>query len=757
MKPVRLPIMAAIAAALLLLVPSALPAADDTPPARIVRIAIQGNRFVETATIRSRMATAEGSLFDPDKVSDDIRSLYAMGYFDDIQVAAEGFEGGLALTFTLREKPVIARIDFRGNDAVKTDDLRAQIDLKTNTMVDEYSIKVNIERLRAYLSTKGYYRASVDYRFERVDENEQAVVFLITEGEKIRVGTISVEGNTQVDDDEIIGVMKTETKGIFSFLTGSGILVSQQLEEDAGRIRSHLANQGFVKARVEPPTVKIDEAAGSIAITVTVHEGIRYKTGTVEIFSDDVLTEADIRAVVRTETGQVLTRDGINRDVAQVTALYAERGFAFARADMLYGFDDAAAVVNLRLVVDHGPRVRVGRITIFGNTITRDNVVRREILLREGEFFSSKLLSRSRQRLMNLGFFDKVDITHERRGEDLVDINVTISERLTGMVQVGLGYSSETKIGGVFKITQDNLFGWGHKLQGSLDYAQARKEYSITYDNRAVFDSGFNAGFKLYDLTNDYDEYDKKTQGGALTIGHSLWEFMRASITYSNTTDEVTNVADDASDIIKAEEGINDTRSLTTVLSRNSKNDYFTPSSGSLTELRFEYAGGFLGGENYYTRWEAEHTQFVPLFWEFVFSLHGEYGQIDGFDGREVPIYKRFFMGGVTSVRGFRNRSLGPRDENDDNTGGFTKVLFNAEIVFPLIKEQRLMGVLFYDSGQVFGLDEDVDLGLLRSSVGAEVRWFSPMGPLRFVWGYPLEQEPGDERNVFDFTIGTMF
>ncbi len=756
MKPARLPIIAALAAAVFLVI--APPAgAEDTPPAKILKIVIQGNRFVEAATIRSRMATAEGMTFDPEKVSDDIRSLYAMGYFDDIQVAADGFEGGLALTFTVREKPVIARIDFRGNDSVKAEDLRAQLDLKTNTMVDEYSIKMNVERLRAFLATKGFYRASVDYRFDRVDDHEQAVVFLITEGEKIRIRTINIEGNTQVDDDDILDAMKTEQEGFFSFMTGSGILVTQQIEEDANRIRSFLANQGFVKARVEPPAVRIDEATGSITVTITVHEGVRYTTGTVEISGDDVFSEAEIREAVKTASGEVLTRDGINRDIAQVTALYAERGFAFAKADMLYAFDDASGIVNLRLAVDHGPRVRVGRINILGNIITRDNVIRREIMLREGEHFSSKLLARSRQRLMNLGFFDKVEITHDRRGEDVVDVNVTISERLTGMVQMGIGYSSETKLGGIFKITQDNLFGWGHKIQGSLDYAQARKEYSVTYDNRAILDSGFNAGFKLYDLTNDYDEYDKRTKGGTLTIGHSLWEFMRGAITYGDTTDEVSDVADDASDLIKAEEGINNTHSLTTVITRNSKNDFFIPSRGSVTEVRFEYAGGFLGGENYYTRWEAEHTHFIPLFWEFVLSLHGEYGQIDGFDGHEVPIYKRFFMGGINSVRGYRNRTIGPRDENDDNTGGYTKVMFNAELVFPLIKQQRLMGVFFYDSGQVFDLEEKTDLGLLRSSAGAEVRWFSPMGPLRFVWGFVLNQEPDDERNVFDFTIGTMF
>lgn len=733
------------------------PAAGEDAPAVVRKVVIEGNVLIETETIKSRLQTTENEVFDPEIISEDIRSIYNLGYFDDVRVKADGFEGGLAITFIVKEKPIIASIEFKGNKEVKYDKLRENTGLQTDKVVDEYEIRMSVERLLAFLHEKGFYQAKVDYILEEIAENEVSLIYLISEGESLWVTEIKVVGTRLIDEDDIKGVMKTKEKGLFSFFTHSGTLQARQLEEDVLRIIAFLYNNGHLKARVDDPRIEIDEIKKEIRIIINLVEGPRFMIGNLNVEGDELFSSREIQEAMKTRSGQVFKRDTLARDLSTITGLYTAVGYAFCRVDYRTDMDDIKQIVDLDFIIDRGPKVKVGRIKITGNQTTRDNVIRREITLREGEYFSSKSLVRSRQKIMNLGYFDKVDVTTAPRGEDILDINIDVTERMTGMLSLGVGYSSEDKFGGIFKITKDNLFGKGYNLQSSIEYSSTRQEYNIYFSNPSLWDSPYSLAFRVYDYTADYAQYDRASIGGSVTVGRSIGEYFRGYVTFKNENVEVMNIEENVSNIIRAQEGKNTTRSTTLKLVRDTRDNYFNPTRGTNLQFRGEYAGGFQGGDNYFSKYEAESTIYLPLFWKLVYSLHGEFGQVQGFSDREVPIYERFFLGGINTVRGFQARSIGPKDENDDPVGGHKKVFFNNEITFPISEEQRLMGVLFFDAGQAFGKDESIDLGTLRTSVGAGIRWFSPIGPFRIEWGYILDPEPGEQRSDWQFSIGTVF
>jgi outer membrane protein insertion porin family len=731
--------------------------AQEEKPAVIKKIIIQGNNLIEEETIRTNLQTIEGSYFDPEIVSEDIRSLHRMGYFEDVQVDAVGFEGGLAVTFTIKEKPLITRVDFEGNKEVKTEDFMENIDVKPNTVVDDYEIRSTIEEVLFFLHEKGYYEATVDYRLDPITEGEYSLVFIVDEGPKLMVGKIEIIGNEEFSDRQIKKAMKTKEKGILSLFTARGKLKTRELEEDGLRILAFLYNNGHLKAKVDDPQISIDKEKNEITVTVTLTEGPRYRVGELNVTGDEYYTTEKILKEVKTAPGKVFKRDDFAKDILAVTTLYTDIGYAYANVDTPTELDDEQALVNITMSVDKGPLVNVGRIYITGNTITRDNVIRREIQLKEGELFSSKDLAQSRQRLMNLGYFDKVDVTTEPGPDDLINIAVNVEERLTGTLTFGGGYSSEDGVGGIIRLTQDNLWGRGQKIQVSAEINQKSQEFNIYFADPAVFDSPYSFAIRTYNETREWDAYDEQSTGGNISVGRSLGGLVRGSLTYTLELVDVFNVIEDASPIIKSQEGENLTSKFTLRLHRDTRNHFFNPTRGSRHEVRGEWAGSYLGGDIHFQKYEAESVFYFPLFWKLVLSLHGEAGIIEGLKDEEVPIYELFFAGGLYSIRGLERRQASPKDETGEPIGGHKKVVFNVETIFPIAEAQGLLGLFFFDAGYAFDNDLAFDEGRLRTSIGAGIRWLSPFGPFRLEYGYNVDPEPGEPGGQWQFSVGTAW
>ncbi len=723
----------------------------------VKKVLIGGNKLIEEETIRDRIQTEEGTLFDPEIITEDIRSLYRLGFFEDVTVDASGFEGGIAVIFTVKEKPLITRIDFEGNEEIKTQDFQDNIQMRPNTVVDEFENKRIADEVLNFLHEKGFYQAEVSYRLDPLGEDEYALVFVVDEGAKMKISKIEIIGNEVFSDRQIRKQMSTKESSLFTIFGGGDKLKSRLLEEDTLRILAFLYNNGHLQAKVDEPTIDIDREENRITVSVKVFEGPRFHIGELTAEGDEYFSAEEILRAMKSRPGNVFKRDVFAQDILAVTALYTDIGYALCRVDTKTTTGEEETLVNVAMVVNRGPLVTVGRVNITGNTITRDNVIRREVVLREGEIFSSKDLARTRQKIMNLGFFEQVKVTTEQRGADVINVNIDVVEKLTGAFTFGGGYSSEDKFGIMFRLTQDNLFGRGQKITASAEFSQLQTEYNLFFSDPSVFNSPYSAGFRVYNTSNDWDEYDQDSIGGQLIMGRIIGGYIKGSLTFKAEKVNIYNLVEDASWETLQQAGKSTTISTTLRLTRDARDNYFNPSRGSKLIFRGEYAGGFQGGDNNFYKSELDGVFYFPIFWKFVTSFHFDIGQVTGTDGDEVPIQERFYLGGINSIRGYEVRGVGPHDEFGNATGGFTKVVLNAEIIFPLAPSQNLNGVFFIDGGQAYDEGETIDTTLFRYSAGAGIRWLSPMGPIRVEYGYNLNPEEGDPKGQWQFSVGTAF
>ena len=614
-----------------------------------------------------------------------------------------------------------------------------------------------MQQLRAIYLEKGFYQVEIDTSTRPVGEGEVELVFTIEEGEKHNIATVRFTGNEAFSDRQLRGVMETKARSLFSILTGSGTLVEDVLQEDRQRLINHYHNHGYLEARVGNPSVEVHPSRRRIDITVPITEGSQYRMGTIDLVGDTDVPLVEIKHMISTKEGAVFRRSAFGQDLYALNQRYTEMGYAYVKVDYSSQIDPERQVIDVTLLVDKGEEVRIGRIVITGNISTRDKVIRRNITFQEGDLFNSADLRKSRRKIMNLGFFEAVDFIPRPREDTVIDIDIELKEKLTGAFSLGIGYSSEDQIAGQLRLSESNLFGRGQSLQAMVEYGSVRKNFSIAFNEPAVFDTKYSFGFKVYDTTREWDEYTWNARGGRLTLGRSIGEFFRGFLTAKHETVDVSDVDPDASQTIKDQEGKSTTNSLQLTLIRDSRDNFFNPRKGNRTVLSGEYAGGFLSGDNYFTKYTAETSQYVPLFWKLVFMARGRIGVVEGFDDREVPVYERFYVGGIYSVRGFELRSIGPKDENGDPTGGFSELVFNFEVIVPISEGQGVNMVFFFDAGNAWDDGESINVSDLRTGAGLGIRWLSPMGPFRLEWGWNLNPEPGEPGGDWAFAVGTVF
>jgi outer membrane protein insertion porin family len=613
--------------------------------------------------------------------------------------------------------------------------------------------------LKDHYRQKGYYNVEITERIEDLPNNEVAIIYQIKEGDKVSIRTIRFEGNVDFTDDDLKDLMETSEKGFFSFLTESGHLDRKQLESDVFKIRSFYHNSGYIKAQVGEPQISYEKDRG-IIVVIEVNEGPQYSIGTVDI-EGDLIREADeLYRELKITKEKVYNREVIRSDILRLSEIYSNEGHAFVDVSPEIKEDDREHKVDISYQISKGKKVRFERIMITGNDKTRDKVIRRELKVVEGGYFSGKLLKRSGQNLHRLGFFEEVEVNTKRgSSEEEMILDIHIKERPTGMFSVGAGYSSVEKAIGMFEISQINLFGRGQSLSGRASLSTRSTRYTLSFTEPWLFDRPLSAGIDLYDWQYEYDEYTKDSKGGRLRFGFPLGlEFTRGSVMYTYDDAEISDVAETASQVLRDMVGRNLTSSLTFSITRDSRDRRFDARKGSVNSLSLEYAGGVLGGDNYFTKYTARTAWFFPFFWDSAFSVQGRWGYVEKRPGGELPVYEKFTLGGMNTVRGFDYASISPVDPvTGDRIGGEKMMVYNVEYRFPLVKEQGVVGVLFFDAGNVLTKEEDWTFSGIRRSAGAGIRWYSPVGPLRLEWGYNLDQKPGEAKSNWEFTIGSPF
>jgi outer membrane protein insertion porin family len=747
---------------------------------KVTLLEVQGNKRIETATILAKIKTREGEVFSPSQIKDDIKTLYQLGHFEDVQVKTEGFENGLKVVFVVKEKPLIREITFEGNDELTTEKLKEGFTLLPRTAFNIQLINEAAEKIRLKYQDAGFYDAVIVPAVTELKGGDRNVVFYIEEGQKVKIADIIITGNKALSTEEIKKSLKTQEYWFFSFLGRSGALRTEELREDVETIKNLYYNKGYIQVQVDEPVIEPKEYTfrecyfwgpqktftrkNELVIRINIKEGEQFRVGSVNIKGNQIISTEDLEKEIKLKRGDIFSRDILRRDVNTIIDRYDGLARPFANVVPLFDINQSKQIVAITIDIQEGGEVRIGRIDVSGNSKTRDKVIRREMRLAEGDLYNKKALKRSYERLNNLNFFETVEIVPQRRQmEPIMDLDVKVKEKLTGTLSLGGGYSSVDKLVGIAEVTQGNLGGRGQLLKLKLQWGQAGTTnlYVLSFMEPYLFDKPIWGKIDLYNQTQQYDGYDLKTNGFGLSAGKSFGEYVTTSLRYSLDSSLVSNITLTAPFTIQQQlSNYGDritTSALTWSLARDTRDFYLDPKTGSKNSIYTEYAGGALGGDANFFKTVGDSAWYFPVFWDTVFMARGRYGYVESIIDKPVPVGERFYVGGPSTVRGFRFGSAGPRDSQLNAIGGTKEMLFNFEYSFPIVPAARLKGVLFYDFGKAFDSNEDVRLSELRQSTGWGFWWLSPIGPLKFEWGYIVNKRPTDQPSQFEFSIGAMF
>jgi outer membrane protein insertion porin family len=766
------------------------------PNLKVLRIQFRGNRKVEDDAIRVGLHTIPGSFLNKENLQDDVRAIWKMGYFEDVQVEGTDSPEGVVVTFVLKEKPSIRKIYISGHEDVGLTKVNETLDIKREQVLDLAKIKKNVEKIRELYLQRGFYMAEVDYELRRDSPGQVDVYFRVRENSKVEVRRVDFTGNKHVSDEELRGVMLTQAGDLFSALTSSGTYREDAFQRDLILIQGYYFDRGYINVKVSEPKLELSADKRSLYISLSIDEGQSYSIGSIDIKGDLLETPDVTIGRLQVKPGEVFNRSKVAQDVQAIAEVYKDKGYAYVNSTPETLVNEKERTVSLSFDIQKGPLVSFERINIRGNSKTRDKVIRRELRIYEGEQYSQSALEKSKRRVNALGFFEKVD-TNTRRGDsdDTMEVNVEVAERQTGAFQIGAGFSSVESFIAQAQISQNNLLGRGQSLVLQAQVSSLRQLYMLQFDEPYFLDTKWHFGFNLFSQQRYYLGFTRQAKGGSLTWGYLLTDYLRLYLTYTLQDINITTGGRSTlfsggqrsplppgslANLLRA--GI--VSSWRLMLSYDSRNDRMFPRSGWYNSLSAEFAEPSFLSQSQFTRVDGVLRYFHPLWGPFVLRLKSNVGVVVSRRPQGVPIFERFFVGGIYDVRGFPLASLGPqiRVPNAEtlasplrtfSIGGNLQVVGKAEIEVPLVAKMNIRAAIFTDIGNAYNLEKQycrlrpasahssVDpcnavfpLSSLRSSWGFGLRWFSPIGPLRFEWGFPYHRQPGEQSVVFEFTIG---
>lgn len=756
----RFPLSALAALAALFL--ATFPAGPARAEGRISAINIAGNERVERETILSYMDVRQGDDLTPDALDRIVKSLYRTGLFADVSAVRQG-DGVLV---RVAENPVVNEIAFEGNDKIEDEELLAEVSIRPRQVFTRTRIQSDVSRLYDLYRRQGRFSVTIDPKVIRLDQNRVNLVFEIDEGGVTKVKTIRFIGNRHFSDDSLRSEIGTRESRWYSFISADDRYDPDRLAYDGEMLRKFYFSQGYADFRLVSSNAELSQDRRSFFITFTVDEGERYKVGKIDILSS--LRDFDpniLKEHVSFETGDWYDATEVGEVSEKMTKAMNEMQYAFAavRPDITRNAAEKTLGVVFRVVETN--RAYVERIDIKGNVRTHDKVIRRQFELAEGDPLNKVRLSRSEQNVRDLDYFEKVDIrTTQGSAPDKAVIDVDVTEKSTGELSVGAGFSTSDGPLADFRIRERNFLGRGQDLSLATTIAGKRSEFDVSFTEPWFLDRDLSAGVDLFHITRDFQSqssFDQKRTGGALRLGYPLSEKWRQGLRYQLERNEITDVDSNASRYIREQEGTRTVSSVSQRLTYDDRDSRLFPTDGLYSWFDTEVAG--LGGDAKFVSGKLGASWYHPLTESLIFNLMGEGGMITGFGGEDVAINDRFFIGGTT-LRGFENSGIGPRDlATDDAIGGNYYYRGTAELSFPLGFDEEIgvKGHAFADAGSLWNSDvtgpEIVDENTLRASGGVGVSWRSPFGPIRADVAYPVAKEDYDKKEAFRFSFGTRF
>jgi len=734
--------------------------AQAPPPADrqilVKEIAVQGNRRVQEAVILARVGAKIGSPFVANRTAEDIRAIFSLGFFDDVQVKVEDFEGGVKLTYMVVERPFVRDIVFAGNKKEDAATLQDKIDLKLGSVYNPVEVNRGADKLKEFYEQEGYFEVGITPEVEKLADGDVTITYRIAEGRRISIDQIVIEGAQGLTPKQVKGAMDTQER---EYIVLRGTVQRQKLDEDVDRIIQLYNDFGYVQARVESSEIQVDREKARATVRVVVVEGPQFKVGGVDVTGNAVLPIEEVRKRIELKTGDVFSRSKLRDSVKGITDLYSAVGRASADVAPNPLQDIPARLVNIVFEINEGPETYVERINIAGNTRSEEKILRREIPMAEGDLFTSQKLARAKQRLTNLNYFDKVEAkTAPGSAKDKIIVNIDVTEKPTGLFSIGGGYSSQDGVLGTLDLSQRNFLGKGWEVFLRLRGGENLQTGTIGFTEPWLFDRPLAAGFDLFNTRRILPDYTVESLGGDIRLGHPLGEYSRINAVYRVSQDRISDVNQLGSPQLISQEGTHLTSLVGVNLSRDTRDNVYDPTRGSTASIGLDFAGvGF--GEKF-VRSVAAATYFQPLPWlEHVLSFRFTAGYSFGWDKDSVPLFERFYLGGSNSLRQFKSLQVSPRDNTGTRIGGNSELLGTIEYQIPLFF--GIKAALFYDVGQVWGPDiqggAKIDLSDLRHGVGAGFRWNSPFGPIRVDYGIKLDQRKGESFGEFNFSAGSSF
>lgn len=741
-------------------------------------IRVEGIQRTEAGTVFSYLPVKVGDTMDDEKASAAIKALFATGFFKDVRLEQQGN----VLIVVVEERPAISKVDIVGSKEFTKEQLTTglkQAGLTEGRIFDKSVLDRAVQEIKRLYFSKGKYAVQIETTVTPLERNRVSITFNIQDGAVAKIKQINIVGNKAFKEKQLLGLFSLQTPGFFSWYTKNDQYSKQKLAADLETLKSFYLNRGYLEFNVDSTQVSITPDKQNIYITVNISEGDKYTVSSVKLAGETIVPAAELEKLIAVKPGEVFSREKLTETAKKIGDRLGNDGYAFANVNAVPDVDKEKHQVAFTFYVDSGRRVYINRINVTGNTRTKDEVVRREFRQMEGAWYAADKIKRSRERVERLGYFDNVNVeTPAVAGTtDQVDLDLGVTEKATGSIMVGAGFSSSEGLILSGSIAQNNLFGTGNQLSLQVNSGKINKVYSVSYTNPYFTPDGLSLGYDLYrrDINttslSSVATYQNSTKGVGVRLGIPLNEKDSINLGLAYERFDLTVDANSPTQyqaFVNQFGSSNDTVRADLGWARDSRDSLTYPTEGMLQRVYGEV--GVPPGSLEYYKLSYQQQWFKPLSKNFTLMLNGEVGVANGYAGKPLPFFKNFYAGGVSSVRGFDTSTLGPKLSDPVNgivaAGGNKRIVGNAELLFPMpgLKDDKSVRMsVFADAGSTWGPDDylgrysSFSFKDLRYSTGVALSWISPVGPLKFSLAKPLNPKPDDKTQVFQFTLGTVF
>jgi len=743
---------------------------------RIVDIQVEGAVALDREVVLMRMSAKKGDTIDFKTINADVKTVFELGYFDDVKALLRDAPAGKILVVKVVEKPRILAIGVKGAKELKSEDIIKVASSKKGAVLNPKVLAEDIGAIREMYRKDGYYNAKVTHEIESAGQGQARLNFVIDEGKKLYIKKITILGAKQLPEDELKDELAVKERGMFSWLTQGGVLKEELLERDSAALAAYYNNRGFIDAKVGAPEVAIGE--DGITITFKVEEGPRFKVESVRIEGDLIADAPKLLALTKlsdsAKNKDYLDRSLVRDDLKALTDYYNNFGYAYAEANVRMNDHPEEKSVDVIYVMRKLQKVHIRRVLLEGNTKTRDNVILREMRLADGDQFSGEKLKRSSARLDKLGYFSSVDIEPVPTGNpDEMDLKVKVKDKDTGKVGGGVGYSTYDSVYLAASLEEANLFGkgWSSSLNGQ--WGAKKTAYTFQAMNPRWDDSLLGVGFQLFDRKEDYVSYNRDSMGGKVNFAYPIGEYTSLLWDYRLERYKIYDVdSTQASQLVIDSLGTHTASVASATVMRDTTNGGATslPTNGTVNSFTLMYGGGMLAGSDNFVKGIVDSSWYHPVIGDLVFRWHGQVGWVGkNLSDDSVPVSERFSLGGSGTVRGYSQRKITPLENNGFGAVYGDKEAFtNLELTYPLSKKMGIYGTGFFDAGNTWKEGEGwfsapkrggvaaPSFGLYKS-VGLGILWYSPMGPLKIEYGHGLDELYDSSNNKVEFNMGRTF